>query len=202
MKSRIQNSVNHLIIIISSRLSTANYFRKKLLLRCLTVLQICLWVVQLFNISQNATEKNQPWRSEKDSGKDILLEFLLPSDWFTAWKISENGAFYSVSLCIQSECEKLRTRGNSLFGHFSVVFTLTLSWCRSLSYRNQSINLQKKSMSWFLYDGQLRHERVKASFDFQPYRFLCDNTELTCHCEIKGALGQSEKIILSINFCF
>ena len=29
---------------------------------------------------------------------------------------------------------------------------LTLSWRRPLSYRNQSIDLQSKSMDWFLYD--------------------------------------------------
>ena len=31
----------------------------------------------------------------------------------------------------------------------------------SLSYRNQPIDLQSKSMDWFLYDRDLRHERVK-----------------------------------------
>ena len=29
-------------------------------------------------------------------------------------------------------------------------------------YRNQSIDLQRKSMDWFLYDRDLHHERVKA----------------------------------------
>ena len=38
---------------------------------------------------------------------------------------------------------------------------LTLSWWRPLSYRNQSIDLQSKSMDWFLYDNNLLHERVK-----------------------------------------
>ena len=38
---------------------------------------------------------------------------------------------------------------------------LTLSWPRSLLYRNQSIDLQRKSMDWFLYDMGHRHERVK-----------------------------------------
>ena len=37
---------------------------------------------------------------------------------------------------------------------------LTLSWRRPLSYRNQSIDLLRKSMDWFLYDNDLRHERV------------------------------------------
>ena len=39
---------------------------------------------------------------------------------------------------------------------------LTLSRRRPLSYRNQSIDLLRKSMDWFLYDNVLRLERVKA----------------------------------------
>ena len=42
-------------------------------------------------------------------------------------------------------------------------YHLTLSWRRPLLYRNQSIDLQSKSMNWFLYDNSLRHERVKKS---------------------------------------
>ena len=41
---------------------------------------------------------------------------------------------------------------------------LTLSWRRSLSHRNQSIDLLRKSMDWFLYDRDLRHERVKVKW--------------------------------------
>ena len=40
-------------------------------------------------------------------------------------------------------------------------FSLTLSWRRSLSCRNQSIDLLCKSFDWFLYDRDLRNERVK-----------------------------------------
>ena len=39
---------------------------------------------------------------------------------------------------------------------------LDLLWQRSLLYRNQSIDLQNKSMVWFLYDKNLRNERVNA----------------------------------------
>ena len=39
---------------------------------------------------------------------------------------------------------------------------LILLWQRPLSYRNQSIDLLRKSMDWFLYDIGLRHERVKS----------------------------------------
>ena len=40
---------------------------------------------------------------------------------------------------------------------------LTLSWQRPLSYRNQSTDLLRKSMAWFLYDIGLRNERVKKA---------------------------------------
>ena len=39
---------------------------------------------------------------------------------------------------------------------------LTLPWQVSLSYRNQSINLQNKSVDWFVDDRILRHEKVNA----------------------------------------
>ena len=44
---------------------------------------------------------------------------------------------------------------------------LTLSWRRPLSYRNQSIHLQSKSVHCFLYDNGLRHERVNANIKHQ-----------------------------------
>ena len=42
----------------------------------------------------------------------------------------------------------------------AVNIPLILSWWRSLSYRNQSIELQSKSVDCFLYDWDLRHEGV------------------------------------------
>ena len=54
--------------------------------------------------------------------------------------------------------------------------TLTLSWQRWIPYRNQSIDLQNKSIDWFLYDRDLRHERLKdielhnfENKNFNPY---------------------------------
>ena len=40
--------------------------------------------------------------------------------------------------------------------------TLTYQWQRSLSFRNQSIDLLCKSGDWFLYDRDLHHEKVKT----------------------------------------
>ena len=39
--------------------------------------------------------------------------------------------------------------------------TLALSWPKSISYRNQSLDFLCKSMDWFLYDRDLRHKKVK-----------------------------------------
>ena len=53
-------------------------------------------------------------------------------------------------------------------GNFGIIYSavdaflhLTLLGRRSQSYRNQSIDLQSKSMDWFLYDRDLRQERVR-----------------------------------------
>ena len=52
---------------------------------------------------------------------------------------------------------------------FQVVFVhevrlLTLSRRRPLSYIKKSIDMLSKKMDWFLYDRDLRHERVKGLF--------------------------------------
>ena len=67
---------------------------------------------------------------------------------------------------------------------------LTLSWRRSLSYRNQSIDLLCKSVDWFLHDIGLHHERVneiirhftekkfsEETFDYLP--ISCKSTKIT-----------------------
>ena len=63
---------------------------------------------------------------------------------------------------------------------FHSVIILTLSWRGSLSYRNQSIDLQSKSMGWFLYDNGLRHERVKDGIIL--FLILTNGEKIiTCH---------------------
>ena len=52
---------------------------------------------------------------------------------------------------------------------------LTLSWWRPLSYRNQSIDFLRKSMGWFLYDKDLRHERVKSKERFKDKQTIIEN---------------------------
>ena len=48
--------------------------------------------------------------------------------------------------------------------HTSRGYYLTLSWRRSVSYKNQSIDLLYILVNWFLYDRDLRHERVNALY--------------------------------------
>ena len=59
---------------------------------------------------------------------------------------------------------KLIDKGTSKkdFQTFCDIWPLTLSWRKPLWYRNQSIDLVLKSMDWFLYDNDLRHEKVKV----------------------------------------
>ena len=48
----------------------------------------------------------------------------------------------------------------------------TLSWRRSILYRNQSIDLLCKLTDWFLYDRDYHHERVKHSSGILRMRIL------------------------------
>ena len=45
--------------------------------------------------------------------------------------------------------------------NFSPVW-LTFSWRKHLSYWNQSVDLHFKSIDWFQYDRDLRHDSVKS----------------------------------------
>ena len=62
----------------------------------------------------------------------------------------------------------LNSRFMSLSINKKMFQILTLFWWRSLSYRNQSIDLSCKSMDWFLYDRELRLERVKKELNKHP----------------------------------
>ena len=71
-----------------------------------------------------------------------------------------------------------------------------------LSYRNQSTDLRSKSMVWFLYDNDLRHERIKKNWlqneqhfvvpiSLEIYSFLKLSKLLSClyviyNCEWKA----------------
>ena len=70
--------------------------------------------------------------------------------------------FKSSSICLNISiplCALLNESSYRLL-RLLISASLTLSWWRLLSYRNQSIDLQSKSMAWFLHDKGLRHERL------------------------------------------
>ena len=50
---------------------------------------------------------------------------------------------------------------------------LTLSWQKPLSYRNKFVDLLYNSMVWFLYDRDLRHERVNLFDTYLSGTNLC-----------------------------
>ena len=61
----------------------------------------------------------------------------------------------------QDVTEKLKQKLKKMRMQMEETVSITLSWRRSLSYRNQSIDLLCKSIGWFLYDRDHRHERFK-----------------------------------------
>ena len=65
--------------------------------------------------------------------------------------------------CITSNIIKTLLGSHLYFKNNENIYLLTLSRRRFLSYRNQSIDLQFKLVDWFLYDRDVRRERVQKS---------------------------------------
>ena len=57
------------------------------------------------------------------------------------------------------------------WAEYSLSDALTLSWQKFLSYRNQFIDLQGKSMDWFLYDRDSAINKLKT-VKIKWYQFL------------------------------
>ena len=97
----------------------------------------------------------------------MKLEATLSQNSDTAWKVSKNGVFsgpyfpsfglkterYEVSLRIQSECGKIRTRKNSVFGYFS---------------QNSDCNLLREYF-WNSFLQELRNFNIKTSIQISLF---------------------------------
>ena len=82
------------------------------------------------------------------------------------WSLTSNKKVFPSCMTVGSGTFFYQKNSKSLFIKYLLhvpKFTLTLSWRRPLSYKNQSIDLLLKLMDWFLYDNGLRHERVNYS---------------------------------------
>ena len=44
----------------------------------------------------------------------------------------------------------------------------------SLSHKNQTIDLQSNPMDWFLYDKDLRHERVNSTYEIRVWKMYAN----------------------------
>ena len=82
-----------------------------------------------------------------------MLKFFIKKK---KWKIQKNS---------RPKNYRLTKDTTTTITHFKPMFPfydpLFISRWRSLSYRNQSTDFLCKSMDWFLYDRDLRQERVK-----------------------------------------
>ena len=67
----------------------------------------------------------------------------------------------------------------------------------SLSYRNQSIDLQSKSMGWFLYDKDLHHERVKYFLIHLFHCFIYSTVDLVILSFLQGKICLRGFVFLS-----
>ena len=78
-----------------------------------------------------------------------------------SWKTS----IFVQSLSVGWKSQKLLLHNSYTKMHM----LLNLSWRRSLSYRNQPIDMLCKSMYWFLYDSDLCRKRVKMFLTFRRH---------------------------------
>ena len=110
-----------------------------------------------------------------------LQRKMLPANqitWFTAWKVSKYGVssdpyfpvfalnteIYGVNFCIQSQYRKIRTRNNSVFGHFSRSDSL-ISNCHYQWYVSRVMNQYDFCFVFVLclkLDRQQRKETIEA----------------------------------------
>ena len=98
---------------------------------------------------------------QRDTPTQFFFLWILRED--LCWRISANNCLYISEVFhadrISCHCKCAFTYVNQRGDQF---ISLTLWWRRSLSYINQSIYFQSKSMGWFLYDRDLRHGRIKS----------------------------------------
>ena len=107
--------------------------------------------------------------------------------YFTTWSIATNLQYVKFKRKLGSDKNILR--GSNVWVHKSLILkfkfdpyivigikvmikklqSLSLLWRMSLSYRNQFIDLLCKWMHWFLYDMDLRHERVTHFWPMPPF---------------------------------
>ena len=83
----------------------------------------------------------------------IIINILFRLETFLETNFFKD-IFFKNSVLVSQICKKLFI---SFLDQLHLTFNLTLSWRRSLSYGNQSIDLD-----WFLYDTDIHHERVKC----------------------------------------
>ena len=77
-----------------------------------------------------------------------------------------------------------------------VPMTLTLSWRKTLSYRNQSIYFLCRSMEWFLHDRDLYPESVQ---DIRTISEICPKLIITLKKSVKFLTCLIENHLLCLN---
>ena len=116
-------------------------------------------------------EGNYRWYWETQSNK------IVTSEWMLCNCLQINDANICNRQLFNTDITKRKSEVSN-WKSIPVNYTkktsfLTLSWRRPLSYRNESTDLQCKSVDWFLYDNSLRHEKVNIIYLIQSTIHRC-----------------------------
>ena len=141
-----------LLILEQNNVLTLFRVRKKTLIRRQTKVQptlLLLHVIKVFNSLQHKFSVDTVITDLKQSKTFSILDFCGGS-WLRLQRLPT----------ILEPDQRYTKKKVSIIIIF-ICYVVTLSWRRSLSHRNQLIDLLSKSMDWFLYDRDFHHERIK-----------------------------------------
>ena len=100
------------------------------------------------------------WKYHRKSYNISILYLLWLKVIVKYWKLVSIDFLMYGNIFFQFMANRWNTHIFPTHGFF--LFVVVLSWRKSLSYKNQSIDLLFKSMDWFLYNRDLCNERNKV----------------------------------------
>ena len=100
------------------------------------------------------------WQGSQYASEYRVNLFLPNFSYWSPWKHRKTKDFLMISRGSKGNIRKKRVKMSQRA--IENIRRSIISWGKSLSYRNQSFDLQSKSMNWFLYETDILYENVET----------------------------------------
>ena len=100
------------------------------------------------------------WQGSQYASEYRVNLFLPNFSYWSPWKHRKTKDFLMISGGSKGNIRKKRVKMSQRA--IENIRRSIISWGKSLSYRNQSFDLQSKSMNWFLYETDILYEKVET----------------------------------------